>query len=213
MRLAALAFFFALPVAQAAHTQPADRPGDFDFYVLSLSWNPAWCAAEEDAAEAPQCAADADLGFIVHGLWPQYEEDYPEYCADGGRLAGALVRSVSDIMPSAGLVRHAWNKHGTCTGLTAQDYLAATRAAFARVTVPREFASPTKERIVSAAAVEAAFLRSNPGLERDGLAISCGSGVFEEVRICLTRDLEFRACREVDERGCKQNRLRLRAAP
>ena len=57
------------------------EPGDFDFYVLALSWSPTWCATSEDAATARGNASEgADFGFVVHGLWPQYEAGYPEFC-------------------------------------------------------------------------------------------------------------------------------------
>jgi ribonuclease T2 len=209
-----LALVFALALASSTHAQTTGEPGDFDFYVLSLSWSPSWCAREPAADKAAQCSADADFGLIVHGLWPQYEEGYPEFCADeGSAFPAGLVRSMLDIMPSKALVRHTWRKHGTCSGLVPEDYFAVTRAAFSKVAIPDYFESAAEGSTVSSAEVEAAFIQSNAGLETHGIAVSCSDGVFEEIRICLTRDLAFRACPEVDERGCRQPRLQLPAAP
>ena len=75
-------------------------------------------------------------------------------------------------------------------------------------------ASPIPDRVegdddgyVSASAVEAAFVDANPGLRDDGIAISCKDGLLAEVRICLTRELDFRACAEVDARGCRSRSI------
>src|SRR5436853_4552929 len=62
----------AVPPAGAA-----DRPGDFDFYVLALSWSPSYCEVEGGRADRVQCAPGEDLGFIVHGLWAQREHGFP----------------------------------------------------------------------------------------------------------------------------------------
>ena len=115
-------------------------------------------------------------------------------------------------MPEPRLVFGEWRKHGTCTGLSPDGYFALTREAYERVAIPAEFAAPDRHRTVSAGAVEQAFVAANPGLKPDGIAISCAEGFLEEVRICLTKDLSFRACREVDRNGCRQERLALPAA-
>jgi ribonuclease T2 len=190
--------------------QPAladGRPGAFDFYVLALSWSPSFCAGARDA---PQCGETR--GLVVHGLWPQYERGWPDLCAEPGRLSAALVSSLLDIMPDRNLVRHEWEKHGTCSGLVPADYFALARKAFARIRHPKSFAAGQPARTLSAAAAEAAFVAENPGLTRDAIAVACDGGRLEEIRICLTRDLAFRPCREVDRGGCRQPHLTLPAA-
>ncbi len=193
---------------------PADaqqRPGAFDFYVLALSWSPTWCQSAEAADRSPQCRTGARHRFIVHGLWPQNERGYPEFC--GGqrpeRVPAELADEVRDIMPDRQLVFHAWRKHGTCTGLSPGEYLETTRSAFQQVAVPESFLAARQERTLSASAAEAAFIDANLGLDADEIAVACGDGFFEEVRICMTRDLRFRPCAEVDRSGCRQPRLRL----
>jgi ribonuclease T2 len=184
-----------------------ERAAPFDFYVLSLSWSPSYCAAEGGDADPQQCDADRDLGFVVHGLWPQFEQGWPEFCDDDTRNPSpAEIDGISDIIPSDGLIRHQWRKHGTCSGLAADGYFDTTRAAFDKVTVPQ-----FSQRRVSAADVSAAFLQANDGLPDDGLAVTCKSGLMREVRICMTTNLEFRACPEVAQRSCRQNDLRLPA--
>jgi ribonuclease T2 len=207
--LALVAAAVALAVASAIPAAAQDRPGDFDFYVLSLSWSPAYCALEGDAEGSEQCSDDAGHGFVVHGLWPQYEEGYPEFCgdADESDLPAALTRSMLDVMPDGGLIAYQWVKHGSCTGLSPEDYFAETRAAFERIGIPETNEFGSRDGSVSAEAIEEAFITENPGLGEDGIAVSCKQGLLAEVRICLTRKLEFRACEEVDARGCRDEEL------
>src|SRR5690606_30788812 len=158
----------AAPPATAS--VPAGKPpvaasgSGFDFYVLSLSWSPTFCA--EQGLDAPnlQCGADRDFAFIVHGLWPQFERGWPEFCDSGepGRVPDALARTLRDIMPSPGLVGHQWRKHGTCTGLSQRDFLTAIREAYESVTIPGAYASAGKSVRADPDAVEADFLQSNP---------------------------------------------------
>ncbi|WP_438802769.1 ribonuclease T2 family protein, partial [Klebsiella michiganensis] len=84
------------------------------------SWSPSYCAAEGSNANRQQCSTGRPYGFVVHGLWPQYEQGYPQDCTtDEPRdVPFSQARQISDIMPSAGLVTYEWRKHGTCTGLT-----------------------------------------------------------------------------------------------
>ena len=208
MRRAALlaATFLALSGATAA---AQDRPGDFDFYVLALSWSPTWCATEGQGGGSAQCRDRAPFGFIVHGLWPQHERGYPQSCdtAEPQRVPLSLAESMADLMPDRGLVFSQWRKHGTCTGLSQTDYFAATRAAAGRVAIPPDFSNLQRDAELSAEAVERAFLAANPDMPKDGVAVACEADMLGEVRICLTRELDFRACEEVDGRGCRRQRL------
>lgn len=58
----------------------AGQAGQFDYYVLALSWQPSWCAIEGDARGAAQCSQNTGYGWLLHGLWPQYHQGWPEYC-------------------------------------------------------------------------------------------------------------------------------------
>ena len=57
-----------------------ERSGEFDYWVLALSWSPSWCDAEGDARGSPQCDAARDHGWVLHGLWPQYHRGWPAFC-------------------------------------------------------------------------------------------------------------------------------------
>ena len=179
----------------------------FDFYVLALSWSPSYCAAEGPDANRQQCGAGRPYGFIVHGLWPQFERGYPRDCRSGARdVPRSLVSSLYDIMPSAGLIRHEWRKHGTCSGLSQADYFAVLRKANERVVVPPRFRSLSGSLQISPTELENAFVQANPGLRRDALAVTCDGRYVREVRICLAKSLDFRSCPEIDRRGCRASR-------
>ncbi|WP_077106539.1 ribonuclease [Agrobacterium sp. DSM 25558] len=179
----------------------------FDFYVLSLSWSPAFCASDAGQNSRQQCGGDRKYGFIVHGLWPQNESGYPEFCGKDKqeRVPDSLGSSMFDIMPSMGLIGHQWRKHGSCSGLSQKDYLDTIRAAYQRVNLPKDLSSGTSSKTLSADAVETAFIADNPGMTKQGLAISCDGPRLEEVRICMNKDLGFRSCPEVDRKGCRSN--------
>ncbi|TCT03180.1 ribonuclease T2 family protein [Aquabacter spiritensis] len=206
--LAGLLILLAPAVAQTVAPRDRDRdiPGRFDFYVLSLSWSPTFCAGEAAAGD-PQCRAAHPYGFIVHGLWPQYEAGYPAYCQlPPPPVSRAVADGTLDLMPSPGLIRHEWRKHGTCTGLGPVEYFALLRQARARIAIPPPLEAPQADLALSPERIEAAFRAANPGLGADMIAVQCGKGRLSEVRICLTRDLAFRACPEVDRRGCAARR-------
>lgn len=179
------------------------RGQGFDFYVLSLSWSPSYCQAEGASANRGQCARRDPLGFVVHGLWPQFERGFPDHCASRqpDRVPDDLVRRYRDLLPSAGLMGHQWRKHGTCSGLSQEDYFSVTRSARERVTVPANLdgaAEPVLPRDI-----EKRFMAANPGLRAEDMAVACSDGLLREVRICLSKDtLDFRSCPEVDSRGC-----------
>ncbi|EYD74546.1 Ribonuclease T2 family protein [Rubellimicrobium mesophilum DSM 19309] len=194
------ALALALTLATPALAQEA---GDFDYYVLSLSWSPTWCATEGDPGDA-QCEPGAGYGWILHGLWPQYEVGWPEDCRGEFRDPSRReTAAMADIMGSGGLAWHEWNVHGTCSGLSPEDYFDLAREAYGSVAIPPGFARIRETEEVPARAVEEAFLRSNPGLTRDGVTVTCQGDRLQEVRICLDRDgLTPRACGEDAGRDC-----------
>lgn len=175
-----------------AEGEPA---GEFDYFVMALSWSPTWCALEGDRRGSPQCDPKADNGWVLHGLWPQYEAGWPSYCPTGARNPSrADTRDEADLFGSPGNAWHQWNKHGRCSGLTAEDYYRLSREAFGRVTRPGIFRKLEDPIRLPASVVEQAFLEENPQLTADQITITCKSGRIQEARICLTRDLEPRRC-------------------
>lgn len=180
----------------------------FDFYVLSLSWSPSYCEAEGENANRQQCSSGRPYAFVVHGLWPQFERGFPEDCGIGGQdVDNDTARSLYDLMPSAGLIRHEWRKHGTCSGLSQADYFQVLRFARERVVVPQEFRRLDDYRTLSPGEAEQSFLKANPGLAASDIAVSCDRRYLREVRICMTKDLDFRPCPEIDRRACRAAKI------
>lgn len=194
-----IVLMFMSTVAQAQ----SDRPGVFDYYVLSLSWSPNWCALEGKARQSPQCDTDADFGWVLHGLWPQYHRGWPANCQSSERPPSrAMTRDMADIMGTSGLAWHQWNKHGSCSGLSPANYYALSRQAFGRITRPEVFRRLTKDVRLPARVVEEAFLKENPGLEPDMLTVTCRDGHIQEVRICLSKTLDPVPCGRDVVRDC-----------
>ncbi|SFQ35486.1 ribonuclease T2 [Roseivivax halotolerans] len=178
--------------------------GEFDYYVLAMSWSPTWCALEGDARGSPQCAPERDAGWILHGLWPQFETGWPSYCrTPHGPPSRAMTAGMADVMGTSGLAWHQWKKHGTCSGLSATDYYETAEEAFEAVVLPEVFRRLKDPVTLPAAVVEEAFLRDNPDLEPDMLTITCREGRIQEARLCLTRDLEPVTCGADVVRDCR----------
>lgn len=203
MRAAAVLLALMVGGGATAQEGAGGRSSDYDFFVLSLSWSPSYCEAEGSAADPEQCGGDVGLGFIVHGLWPQYETGYPDYCRTSEPGPdGTDLDAIFDVIPSHELAAHQWEKHGTCTGLDGRGYFALTRAAAARVVLPPGFLAVASHTLVAPGAVENAFIAANPGLPAAGIAVTCDARRIREVRVCLTPELGFRACPEVDADAC-----------
>jgi len=194
---------FALLCLLATPSAAQDRAGDFDYYVMSLSWSANWCALEGDSRNSPQCDPEADFGWILHGLWPQHERGFPANCNTAQRPPSrGDTAEMADIMGTSGLAWHQWRKHGVCSGLSSDDYFALSRIAYDKITRPEVFRTLARNVTLPASLIEDAFLRENPSLEADQITITCKSGYIQEARICLTRDLEFRDCGRDVRRDC-----------
>lgn len=183
-----------------------------DYLTLVLSWSPTYCASEERRGDAGQCAPGRAYAFVVHGLWPQYERGWPDYCETRERwVPDSTIRGMLDIMPSKQLVIHEWRKHGTCSGLGQRDYFATTRKLFERVKIPARYLSPQDAVVTTPRALVADFLKTNPDLPREALSVQCGNrrdtGRLRELRICFDRDLEPRACGDNERQSCRAGEL------
>ncbi|WP_372884684.1 ribonuclease T [Shimia sp.] len=198
----------ALLLGGAAHAGE-DIAGEFDYYVMALSWSPNWCAIEGDAKGSPQCDASEDFGWVLHGLWPQYHRGWPEHCVTAERNPPRwLSEGMADIMGTSGLAWYQWKKHGRCSGLAAEDYYALSRRAYDSVTRPEVFRKLDKPVRLPASVVEEAFLKANPQLDADMLTITCRDGFIQEARVCLSKDLTPVPCGRDVIRDCSLNDAR-----
>lgn len=184
-------------------TAEGEIAGEFDYYVMALSWSPNWCAMEGDAREADQCDARHDYGWILHGLWPQFHQGWPSYCRTAERPPSrGMTAAMADVMASPGLAWHQWKKHGTCSGLSATAYYETSRAAYNSVNRPAVFRKLDKDVRLPARVIEEAFLKANPAIEADGLTVTCRDGFIQEVRVCLSKELAPVPCGRDVIRDC-----------
>ncbi len=209
--LISLALLALVAGTASAQDRRQNAPGEFDFYVLSLSWSPSFC--EEASERGNEGRSQAQCGgrpfsFVVHGLWPQYEHGFPDYCQrPSPRLDRNIMASMLDLMPAPGLIFNEWDKHGTCSGLGARAYFETIRKARSAVKIPPEFLELSEAKTVAPADIEGAFLKVNPGLTAAAIAVTCNSKRLSEVRICMSKDLQFRDCEEIDRRACRRDEV------
>lgn len=195
----------------------AYEAGKFDYYVMSLSWSPSYCAsAGGSAASDPQCRPRSGkrYSFVLHGLWPQFERGWPQDCqtADRGFVPRPVAARMLDIMPSEKLVFHEYRKHGTCSGLGVDAYFDLARKLHNHVKVPARYQNVNGPRlVVSPDELLSEFAEANPGLRRDMMVVKCGGpgNRLEEVRICFDRDGKYRHCgkNEDQRKACAAPRM------
>jgi ribonuclease T2 len=188
--IAALLFSGTL---SGAKKKKAATPQSFDYYVLTLSWAPDFCAQTNSKSSA-ECGPGRKVGFVVHGLWPQGESSRgPQNCG-GSPVSQSIVQTMLSYFPTAGLIQHEWQTHGTCTGLSATDYFALVRKARDSVKIPSDFQSPARAVTESPAQIEAAFAAANTNFPPKAFRTSCTAGALQDVRVCFNKDVSPRAC-------------------
>jgi ribonuclease T2 len=171
---------------------PVGTRGVFDYYVMALSWSPTYCELHPE--EKDQCSHKG-YGFVLHGLWPQYEAGGgPEHCPTTDDPDRKTVASALAFMPSRALINHEWITHGACTGLDPTEYFALADRAFAAVHVPPAFNAPPDPLKTTSDKVRDAFKETNANLGGDMLTLHCSRGELAEVRVCLDKDLAPRTC-------------------
>ena len=202
------AFSVASPPAAHRSAGGAGRPGGAVRLLCPRPVLVARLLRERAAAGAGNATTGSGLGFVTHGLWPQNEQGYPSFCEPGGRFVPRpALDEANGLFPDENLARYQWRKHGTCTGEAPSGYFRAVRQARDLVRIPDGFNGSDSRSQVLPIEIERAFAQANPGLRPDMMAISCGRRIFQEIRICLDRDLRgFRPCPEVDRDGCRAAR-------
>jgi ribonuclease T2 len=172
------------------HGQPS-----FDYYMLVLSYAPDFCAQPAGNKDPRECGDGRRVGFVVHGLWPQGETTRgPENCGSAGPVAPGTIQDMLHYFPTESLIQHEWSTHGSCSGLSADDYFAAVKKARDSVKIPDEL-TPSSPLSMTPVDIEAKAASANPGFPKTAFRISCfPNKELQEIRICLNKDLSPRAC-------------------
>lgn len=195
-------------IATVATAAPRDQglPGEFDFYVLSLSWSPTFCLTHPGNE---QCTGKG-YGFVLHGLWPQYARGgWPASCAPQSRLNDEEMDKGAAMFPTRALLKHEWAKHGTCSGLEPLEYLDKTDTALGAVVIPPQLQPFNTPALLQAREIEDLFRESNPRMGNHGLAVICKGKVLSEVRVCLTKELAFTGCPRSVKSQCRSGDIRI----
>ena len=184
-------------------------PGDFDFLVMSLSWSPDYCATSGQN-DSQQCAIGRRLAFVLHGLWPQYEDGWPQYCTNE-ELPFGIEEDYAGLFPSNKLYDHEWEKHGTCSGLSPEGYFDLSGLIKASVAIPPAYQSPEEPFRTTVEDLQMAFTQTNPDFDPETVAVRCSSSgrYLKELFVCFEKDGEPRPCsRDIlkdAERTCQQD--------
>jgi ribonuclease T2 len=203
----ALAGIFAVPTLSEARSpvpqpkpQPTQKvqnvPGQFDYYALTLSWSPDYCATNGNT-DPQQCSSGKKLGFVLHGLWPQYTRGYPANCTTEA-FDPQILQQFPNLYPSPKLYSHEWEKHGTCSGLTQPKYHQLEKTLKDSVKIPDRYVHPSQPFRVTLTNFKQDFVQANPGFTDKSIAPTCsGSGRFlQETQICYAKDGKPTACSE-----------------
>lgn len=193
------------PGLPAADLESYFPDGNFDYYLFTLSWSPEYCHGHRNNA---QCRGDHP-GFVVHGLWPQFNNgQWPSACSSAPGLSNPSA--MLDIMPDPRLIQHEWTTHGTCSGLTADQYFGVVRNAYNSIRIPSSLVSPSRTSTRSADQIKQMFADANPGMSSADIAISCHNRYLSAVEFCLGKNLQPTACRAV--RDCTAGSIRIPVA-
>jgi ribonuclease T2 len=211
----ALALLLALPgIAEARrHGQgkSGQEAGQFDYYVMALSWSPTYCADAGQRDGGPQCNGQRPYAFVLHGLWPQYSRGWPQFCETQDRpwVPENTISTMLDIMPSKKLIINEYKKHGTCSGMSPDAYFDTARKLYDSIKIPERYKLPDQPLQVSPGDVVKDFTAANPGLKPDMIAVSCGGRRLKELRVCFSRDLKPQSCgqNENAERLCSRDEV------
>lgn len=94
---------------------PSGVAGNFDMYLFAMVWAPRFCCTNNK-----QCTEQSKDGLddlATHGLWPAYSG-----AREGGRTYPAFCNNSANFTSKNRLALHEWKKHGTCSGLSPEDY-------------------------------------------------------------------------------------------
>jgi ribonuclease T2 len=191
IRQCALVALMALAGAAQARS-PQAAGAQFDYYAVALSWSPSYCASRNDPE---QCATGRQFGFVLHGLWPQYETGYPENCSDQ-KLPEDVRQKYTRLYPSPTLIGHEWRKHGTCSGLAPAAYFDLSARLTSQLAIPLPYRKPATPLRTTHAQLYSAFKSANPALAKDGVLPFCAGGgrFLREVHACHDKAGSSRSC-------------------
>lgn len=177
---------------------PLGRADSFDYYTLAVTLTPAFCDLNPKRFNSVQCRERSPVS--VHGLWPERAQGKaPEYCVgEPFTITHNTENRLRRMMPDAGLRRYQWEKHGRCSGLSAEHYFSVLAREFDELKWPAQFKSSGRDVVVERHVIVSELQRLNPGLPSGGVVLRCAGKerppLLTEVRICLSAKGDPVAC-------------------
>jgi ribonuclease T2 len=192
-----------------SHKHSADStPGNFDYYLLTLSWAPEFCATQGGRGSASECGPSHHFGFVVHGLWPENQDgSYPQHCGSSSPVSQDIVRHMMPIIPASSLIQHEWSTHGTCSGLDAATYFGDINKTFSELKIPAEYRAPSQPITATPTDIEQKFAAAN-NAPATSFRVSCRGSDLVALEVCLTKDLKYRQCGS-GVRQCRASQITL----
>lgn len=180
----------------------------FDYYLLSLSWAPNYCASHPTDSSS-ECKAGNHTAFVLHGLWPSSNNNpmQPLSCAPARPVASDIVQHMMEYFPDKGLIQHEWAKHGTCSGLTSAQYFGKVEQAFKAVQVPDRYKKLNHSQQISVHDVEQEFAQAN-NAPAEAFRLSCHAEQLVALEACLDKDLHYQEC-PANARECPSSQVKL----
>lgn len=199
-----------VPRADPGAEREPPRTTEIGAYTLALTWSPQFCRMKGDeAGQAFQCGGPSRFGFVLHGLWPDGTgTQWPQYCAPASILPPRVVRDQLCTTPSADLMQHEWEKHGTCMSRDPAAYFAQGRALYGQLRYP-DMNALSRRRDLTVGDFARLFAAANRIPLASVRVRITRANWLDELWLCLDRDLRFAACGP-GQGGGFAPRLRLR---
>jgi ribonuclease T2 len=177
-------------------------------FILSLSWHDAFCETHRNKQECKRnIFGNQEHGFVLHGLWPQPKSR--AYCGVDKKnigmdrnkqwsrlpelgLSQKTKQGLHDVMPAvvSGLEKHEWIKHGTCSGMSKDEYFTKS------VNYTKQFNSSALAAYIDANRGKRVILKDirkmadrSFGMQSgERIEIVCSGGLMTEIRLSLGGD-------------------------
>ena len=189
-------------ITTPAAAQPRN-PGAFDYYLLSLSVAPSFCTFEPEKSECRSItpAQYQATPLTIHGLWPNLAHTgsrrQPQYCDPSAFSVSPEVRSqLARLMPAGpGLANYEWRKHGTCSGLTADQYFGTEAHLAQQANTTIGAAMLAQGDTIRIADLLQAIAARDPALAT-AVIVDCrtprggGPALVAEIRVTLSKDFQ-----------------------
>ncbi|CAF1330410.1 unnamed protein product [Adineta ricciae] len=170
-----------------------------DFYKLVLSWTPSFCKDLPTAQRNRtfQCQYD-DFGLIVHGFWAQSRtartlKNHPRNCRDDKQLPLLTIKRHFCMMPGESLIQAEWEKHGTCSFRTGEEYLNTIERLYSQLIIP-DIKQLLRDPRVDQYKIKKAFLDKNPKLGVKQMIVYMKGKELVDIKICYDLKLNFTNC-------------------